>query len=213
MSTVNESGNPYDLSGQGRMLTNGNAATFGIYSLQPYTTFNGINQFHYRLNEAGLAITGAITFVSWVRFASLGGVDKMIASKAVVAGNQFSWYLYKDTNDKMQFVISGDGIPANVVRAISVTTLSENSWIFVAGVYVPNTSISIFVNTDKVSNLVGVPASIFNSNSALLLGSFNTGLGALLDGNEALCALCATSCSDAQINALYWLTRPLFYGS
>ena len=58
------------------------------------------------------------------------------------------------------------------------------------------------------TQLVGVPASLFNSNAELRIGSA-TALYPL-DGRASLCFLCAAYLSDATIRALFGQTRGLF---
>jgi len=65
-SSVDENGDVYDLSGQARTIANVNAPTFGVYSLQPYATVNGVNQAFRRGDEAGLDITAKLTIGMWV---------------------------------------------------------------------------------------------------------------------------------------------------
>src|SRR4030042_5924133 len=66
MSSVNENGNSYDLSGQGRVLTNNNTVPFGIYDLLPYADFTpGSSEYFSRPDEAGLVISGALTIGCW----------------------------------------------------------------------------------------------------------------------------------------------------
>lgn len=211
MSTVNQLGNPYDLSGQVRTLTNNNTCTFGVYSLQSYTTVNGVNQFHSRADEAGLDITGNLTFGAWVRFTNAPAATECVMSKYTSAGNQKAYSLSRLAAGTIFALITTDG--STNVTSTTTGTLAANTWAFVAQRFVPKTSLSAMLNTEIATNIVGIPATIFNSNAGLNIGASDAGTANRMTGNIALAFLCAAACSDAQLKALYYLTRPLFYGS
>jgi hypothetical protein len=208
MSSVNENGNPYDLSGQGRTLTNNNAATFGVYGLQSYTTLNGANQYHSRVDEAGLDITGTLTMGAWIR--PIANAAGTILAKYDVATNNRSYRITRLIGGAIVTNISTDGI--NIVTATSTEITALNSWAFIAMRFIPSTSLTVFVNSKSISLAVGIPATIFNSN-AIFCAGVNSNLTTYFGGDIVFPFLCAAACSDAQINALYWLGRPLFFGT
>jgi hypothetical protein len=209
MSSVNENGNPYDLSGQGRTLTNNNAATFGVYGLQSYTALNGVNQYHSRADEAGLDITGSLTFGAWIRPSANVGAG--IIGKYDTAGNNRAYLIRRDATTTITLFISSNGIVATSIPSTEFAPI--NTWSFICGRYTQATTMSIFINNIVASLAVGIPASISNSAAQLDMGAWRSGTFEFFPGYIALPFLCAAACSDAQINALYWLGRPLFFGT
>ena len=210
MSSVNESGNPYDLSGQGRILTNNNATIFGVYGLQSYTALDGVNQYHSRADETGLDITGNLTMGGWFMSADVAA-NYGLMSKYLVAGNQIS-YLLRQTSNIVSAIVSSNGI-TKTTSTSTPYTISANTWFFAAMRYIPSTSLTVFVNQNSIANIVAIPASIFNSNADFNIGAYSNGATELYPGKTCLNFLCAAACSDAQIQALYWLSRPLFFGT
>lgn len=209
MSSVNESGNPIDLSGQGRTLTNNNVATFGVYGLQSHTTLSSAaSQYHSRADEAGLRITGQLTAGLWIRpITNAAGTP---LAKYNLTTNNRSYRLNRQLSGLIQVNISPDGINASTIASTETTPL--NTWSFIEMRFIPSTSLTVVVNGKDVSLTIGVPASIFSSNAIFCLG-VNSNLATYFGGDIALAFICAAACSDAQLKALYWLTRPLFYGS
>jgi hypothetical protein len=126
-------------------------------------------------------------------------------SKYVTAGNQRSYLLRKTSGDVISLLVSTDGIAA---VAGGTTVVSVNNWYFIVGRFTPSTELATFVNGTKTTNLVGVPASIFNSTAAFDIGRYNA--TNYFTGSGCLCFLCATALSDTIIQALLARTRPLF---
>jgi hypothetical protein len=108
MSSVNETGNVYDLSGQGRTLTNNNAATFGVYGLQSYATFNGVNQYLSRADEAGLDITGELTMGCWIRFHANATQRNIMGKRGALAAT-LAYYVRKQTTNEIHCVFTDGG--------------------------------------------------------------------------------------------------------
>lgn len=209
MSSVNENGNVLDFSGQVRTLTNNGTTPFAVYSLQSYANLDGATQYFSRADEAGLKITGAITFGGWFRSGGIASSYGLMA-KYLSAGNQRSYLLRQQINTIVTY-ISANGVA--VTTSASTNTISANQWFFAAGRFVPSVSVDVIVNDTVTQNLVAPPASIFSSTANFYIGAWDAGATERYLGDTCLNFLCAAACSDAQINALYWLTRPLFFGS
>src|SRR5690606_17145480 len=106
-SSTDNSGAVYDLSGQGRILTNANVGVGVLANGLPYGNFNGTTAQLTRADEAGLDITGALTFGGWFYLNDLN--TRAIMSKAAAAPNfGFQMAVITGTN-KLRAQVSGNG--------------------------------------------------------------------------------------------------------
>lgn len=208
LNNYDQNGAPYDLSGQERTLTNTNA-TAGTYNgLVGYLNFNGSTAYLSRADEAGLDITGQITFGGWF-WVDVVNATQSLLTKWNGTGSQRAYGLQMlDTSpDQWRAFVSVDG--AATVAVAHTATVVANTWTHVVGRYTPSTELAIFVDGVKVTNTTSIPASIFNSSSALRIGSLGDATQ-YLDGRAALCFLSASALADATIQALYTATAPFF---
>lgn len=211
-SIVDENGDMYDLSAQGRVMTNNGTTPFGVTGLAPYADFTpGSSQYFSRLDETGLDITGALTLGGWFRLDTIAPGNNMgLMSKWTEAGNLRAYNLYfNDAGNVPSFSVSVDG--AAVVTVNHTTALSITTWYHIVGRYTPSTAIDVFLNGVKVSNAVATPASLFNSTAAFEIGAYNAA-AMLLDGHVTLGFLCAASLSDTVIWSIHQQTRAMFGG-
>ncbi len=213
-TSVDENGDVYDFSGQGRVLSfvpGLGAQIFSSTSLLTYAApIFASGQYYQRLDEVGLSITGKLTWGGWFWFNTLAsGADQGLMSKSTGAGNQRGYNLWLD--DATNFInmnISSAGTLASTVFLASTKLLAINNWYFVVARYNPSTLMSIYINGTMDTLAAGVPASIFDNNASLCFGSYNAG-AMLLDGRVAHCFICADYLEDYFIQALYWHSCPL----
>lgn len=212
MSSVDENGDPYDLSGQGRVLTNNNAIPFAWYNLFPYADFTpGSTHYFSRADEAGLDILGEITFGGWFWLDTLApGTNMGLIGKFNTVGNQRAYLLtFSDAGNVFQVYISSLGTAASTLGLSHTATLSASTWYHVVGRFTPNTELSIFVDGIEVSTAAAVPAAIFNSNTSFEIGASDAGNNRL-DGRACQCFLCADDLDDVIIRSLFEQTRANF---
>lgn len=214
-SSVDENGDVYDLSGQGRVLTNNNTVPFAWYNLFPYADFTAATPHYFsRLDEPGTSITGAITLGGWFWLDSLAtGANQGLISKWDTTGaiNERSYLLYlDDATNTLRFFVSSLGTAASSVSVTSTATIAINTWYHVAARYNPNTLMSIFVDGVQTDLAAGVPAAIFNSAvCAFEIGSYNVG-AIPMDGRACQCFLCADDLDSVFVKTLYEQTRANF---
>jgi hypothetical protein len=210
LSSVNESGNVFDISGQGRTLTNNNSAPFGMgNNIVPRVAFNGSNQFLSRADEAGLDITGALTIGGWFQFNALG-TAMSCAGKWLTTGDQRSYLLQKGPANNPEFFVSGDGA-ASVGVGVYGVGINTSDFVFMAARFTPSTEIAVWGNNQKNVVTTGVPASLFNGTAGFNIGANNNGAAQLLNGRAALaCFLCAATIPDSLIKRFYTISRTLF---
>jgi hypothetical protein len=203
-TSVDENGNVYDVSGQGRTLTNNNTATFGTSDLRVYGTTNGTDEDFSRADEAGLEFAGAMTALGWWYFSRASGTEESLMSKAGPLGAS-GWYFNRGTTDALTWRIN------NVSNSTANNLVSQNNWHHCAMRFTPSTEVAIFINGVKTAFTSSIPASItgnalaFSVNSALA-----TGTARYLQGNVCQIALCGAAVSDVLIWSHFQQTRGLF---
>jgi len=209
-ASSDENGHVYDISGQGRIITNHNVVPFYKLALCNYADFTPASSHYFsRVDEAGLDILNGFTILSWVWFDVLG-VAYAIGGKWLSAGNQRSYLLYKGVGNNIEFYISSLGTAASTISVISASTITTSKPHFVAGRFNPSTELAVFLDNEKTISVAGIPAAIFNSTAEYDVGAYENGTVAFIDGRITLMALCATELTDAQIFSFYHWTRPLF---
>ena len=192
-----------------------NNPLFSRYNLAPYVDFVAassqyleyldITQFQIQGNEPFIANPGlTLGGWFWCDAASMGAAVGYMAKYNAV-GNQQAYELYKGATDFPTFGISTDGI--NNVYAIHTTVQIVGTWNHIVGRFTPSTELAIFLNGVKITNVVAIPATIFNSTASLRIGDIRA---TYLDGRASQCFICAAWLSDAQIGMLYQAARPMF---
>jgi len=204
MSSVDENGDVYDVTGQGRMLVNTNTVTFNSTDFVPFAEFNGSTNYLTRADETGLDITGDLTIGCWVRFDNALGAVDAIMGKWLSTGNQRGYLLARDASGTVTFFLSNAGNDTSFVNSASST--AQGTWYFAAGRLDAGTETSVFLNNEKTDLGSGI-ASIFNNTIDFRIGLFNS---TLLPGDVALAFLCANALPDNVILNLYQQSRILF---
>lgn len=211
MSSVDESENVYDISGQGRTLspqTNPSFGTAGPAQLTPYLLLNG-SHYMSRADEAGLDITGTLTIGGWF-YRDVGGTTQGLISKWINGGDQRSYRLVLGSGNALTFTVCSDGTSATTTGIGSSSNTPEAAWFFGAGRYTPSTEVAVFLNTTKTTNLTSVPSSIFSGTGDFFLGAIGGAGSNLLDGRIALPFVSAAALTDQTLLELFHTTRTLF---
>lgn len=217
MSSFDDGGDAFDLSGQGRTLSYNGDPTYNYDGLAPYIDLDGTGDYLSRVDEAGLDILGNETYVdSDVQGLTAGGwfwVNSIAdpSSKGLLSkwtdANQRSWYLLIGNYDEVWFGVTGNSV---AIRQVSIDGISAGTWYFIVGTYDSGVRIRLFVDAQSADTIApAIPVSLFNSNAPFLVGSLNAG-ASLLPGRAAMCFLCAANLSDAIICGLFAATRGLF---
>lgn len=222
LSSVDDTGMAYDVSGQARHFTYNGNPTYNVYSsatgtFAPYIDLDGTGDFLSRADEAGLDILGTeasvatgvkgLTIGGWFWFDSVTGTRGVFGKWNDVGVNQRSYVIFMSGATPV-FYMSSNGTAA---AGITGANLSTGAWYFLVGRFNPSTEIALFVNTVKTTVTAAVPAAIFNSTSSAKMPAGDVG-GATnyFDGRGALLWLCASLVSDSQIARIYHATRHLF---
>ncbi len=205
-SSADQAGSVYDLSGQGRTLTQNGNPVFSFGYLNPLVVLDGTGDYFSRANEAGLDITGGLTMMIWVRFDDSASAIETCMSKWLYTGNQLSYRLSRSAAGAGTAEISSDG---STVTSVTGETIGATTWTHLALRFTASTELAVFVNHVKAVNTTSIPASIFNSTADLLIGGHGTG-SALMTGRLCLASICAIALSDEIILGKYHLERKLF---
>lgn len=208
-SSTDESENAYDLSGQGRTLTPQNGATTAVPadSIFPYASLlSSASRYFSRADEAGLDITGELTFGGWFYFTTTPASSMGLLSKNEPTGNQRAYTLFKLSTNAIRFQVSSNGTATTAVD--STATVATGTWYFIAGRYTPSSELAIWLDDEKTINTTSIPAAIFDSSAGFAVG--RTDGGNYLNGRAALCFVCAKALSDDTISVLSGRMKPLF---
>lgn len=204
-SSINESGQALDLSGQGRTLANTGAAPRAVEGLVPYAALDGATQFFSRADEAGLDLSAGFTAGGWFYCDAVAA--QTVLSKYATAGNQRCWRIDLLATGAAQLAVSEDGI-ASVLIASAADAVAAETWTYLAGRFEPSVEMSIWVGAEKTARVAGVPASAFKVTAPFMVGGVNA--AASLAGRAALVWLSAAPLPDAVIKNVYHQTRAMF---
>lgn len=211
-TSVNESGNVLDLSGQARTLTNNGTTPFGTNILAAYADLDGTDDRFNRADEAGFAITSSISFGGWYWLDVLTS-DMGLMGQWDTTGNQRAFLLQlNNASDEIYGRFSFDGTAANSITS-NFGGVSANTWFHVVLTGTPNGA-----NYDVIPYLNGIAAAsttavgftaIHNSTADFQVGAFN-GAANFLNGRACQQFLCATRLSEEFITAVFQETRVMF---
>lgn len=206
MSSVDDVGDAYDLSRQGRTLTNNSATQFGVYNkLAPYMVGDGAADYLSRPDEAALDVT-TMTIYAWVYFDALAA-DQTIYAKWGAAG-QRSYRLYVGSTGVVNAQYSSNGTLITTNGTLS-GTVTANAWYHIVNqLDIATGDRKIYVNGVVKSSTTGVIA-VFNATSAFTIGATAVP-DTFLDGRVAQAALCAAAHDDLTIQTVYHQTRAAF---
>lgn len=211
--SVDENGALFDGSGQGRTLSNNGTVPFGISVLAPYGDFTAVSNHYFdRADEGGLDINNHLTWGGWFYMdakANAGLIGKWNDSGGGGGVNQQAYALTTTAAGAINALVSGNG--SATVSVVSSVSYVANTWYHIVGRYTPSVELAIFVNGTKDTNVVGIPAAIFNSNAGLEIGRIqDTASTNYLDGRVSLCFLCNAALPDYMINGIYWHTKRMY---
>jgi hypothetical protein len=209
MTTIDSAGAIIDLSGLTKTLTLVGVPVLDYAGLTEYLTLPGAS-YYTRPDEADLDILGTEAYIAaskrgmtvggWFRFSNLGAVETCVAKDDLAA--QRSFLLQKSAANVPAFTING-------AVSVGATAVTNNTWYFLVGRYVPSTSIALFIDDAVQTNVAAIPAAITNSNAAFRIGADSAG-GNIMTGRAALCFCAASQLSNTIILSLYHASRALF---
>lgn len=160
-----------DSSGNGNTGTLVNGPVWASGKIGGGLNFDGADDYVNLGNPASLQLTGAMTITAWIYLNNVNATAHRIVSKLGVSG-QRGWELVldDDPDNNLLMRISSNGTTIiDAKQAVKFDGVGR--WVFVAGTYVPGTSLNIYRDGVLVaSNTASIPASQFNSNQNVNIG-------------------------------------------
>jgi hypothetical protein len=181
MSSLDNSGNVYDLSGQGRTLTNNGTVTFNSINGAGYGVFSSASsQYLSRSHEAGLTIQGnesymasdirGFTVITIARIRSYAisptGYHGLVSKYSTTPSASAFFLGTLDSQSSINFVMNnGSGYYGDINVALAVET-----WAIISARFLPSSRIDLDVNGNNANVTVGVPATMNASVQPLDIG-------------------------------------------
>ena len=139
----------------------------------PYAAFFDIGKSLSATDAALPLTTGAQTFAAWVRSVNLANNQDIMTCWDTVGDRAFLLRFVGSSN-KLNFRISSTG--TDNITIDSTTSLVLNTWTHVCAVFVPSTSITIYVDgVADGTNTTSIPASINDSADDFVMGNRTVG--------------------------------------
>ena len=140
---------------------------------------DGIDDYVACGNGASLQITGALTISAWVKMSSTSGQSQDCLISKDNGSSQRSYTLWGKTSfSSSPIAYIWNGGTNYSVQA--TTNIEDDNWHHVMLVYIPSTSLSIYVDgTLENTNTTSIPSSINNANTNINIGRFGNGTFAL----------------------------------
>ena len=203
MSNHDNADDIYDLSGQGRLLSNliGNDPTFGEDNFMGYAESNGADELTGRLDEAGLDVSPVSMFIL-AYFDNAASAQETAGGKWYETGaNERSYILYRTSGGLAVAGISGNG--TDTYLATSTVTIGATTWCYLGLTYEASTKVDINLGVsgtwERVSNTTSIPASCNSGAGGLLFFANQTAPGGVsnrMDGRIAVVGLAEASWSE-----------------
>jgi len=166
-------------------------------------SFNGVDDYVSIPDNADIP-TGAQTWACWVKFNDQNTFrDLMLHWSGTI--NNASFGLVRFSDNKLRLYVDSDGLSNTLATFIAGNTnLIAGNWYHVAGVFVPNTSMTLYVNGSADAQLTSqIPTQAFNATVPLTLGGRTDNTSILLEGNLADCRIYDTDLTATEISDLY----------
>ena len=166
-----------------------------VYSM----AFDGNNDYIDAGNPTELQLTGALTFSGWIKTSS--ATYQLMISKDDVTNRCYNFGLLNNGEVYGQVFNSGT---ATTVQ--TTTTWKDGNWHHIAFVYIPSTSIEIFVDgNSEILSTSSIPASIDNDPADFNIGRRSDG-ARYFNGNIDEVAVFDYALSNSQIYDIYTST-------
>lgn len=145
--------------------------------------FGGFDDYVNVPDDNALDITGELTLEAWINGVSWGPNTVGVVAKYGADGNgRRSYMLSVSSSGQLRVLLSPDGTSVSAIDVISTDidpntggdqAFALNTWYHVAAVFVPSTSITLYVNGEAVlTETTGIPSQIYAGTADLYIGGF-----------------------------------------
>ena len=179
-------------------------AVLGAEKLQPISkgiTFDNTDDYIDlgTTSTYSTALTGAFSISAWAR--PHDGTAGSIFSKAGASGSRgVNLYYEDDITDYWEFHLAPTSTTLVFASGDFVPTL--NTWYHLAVVYVPSTSLTLYINGVAYTNTTSIPASSYMPSLEPRIGMRSDNIQQF-DGDITECALWNTNLTMTQVQSLY----------
>ena len=148
-------------------LTNNGTTTFTAGYNDNAATFNGSSQY-LSVAANGVFPTGAQTWACWIKVGTVGATQDCMTWWG--ASGQRTMTLLQLSAGEIVVAVTGDG--STVINAQSTLTVPAGTWVHVAAVYVPSTSLTLYINgTQADQDTTSVPSALHDSTTDFAIGA------------------------------------------
>lgn len=168
----------YDIA-SGIALGVGNNVTSAVGKFGNCASFDGTDD--YLESATGVpSITGALTIAAWIKPSTVAAGAHAVACRwPGDTGNTRSWVLYLN-GAVLSMLVNPTGLSTGNISAAG-SSLGTTEWRHVAGVYVPSTSVTLYLDgVQDGQTTASVPAALYN-NVYFALGAAHAPAGTVLD--------------------------------
>ncbi|MEI6326633.1 MAG: LamG-like jellyroll fold domain-containing protein, partial [Candidatus Roizmanbacteria bacterium] len=161
----------------GYIGSGGSATTINVYTTKTESTagFNGTSPtgktpVGYEVRKTDFQITGAISMGSWIKTNSAANYRTIIGKVDTTQVSQSNYWLRLTTGTGEGFFrVYAASVAYSATGAIS---LADNAWHYIVGVYIPSTSVSLYVDGVLIQqNTTGIPAALDESRLPVRVGA------------------------------------------
>tara|TARA_R110000787_G_scaffold186869_2_gene298643 strand:+ start:5484 stop:6905 length:1422 start_codon:yes stop_codon:yes gene_type:complete len=126
--------------------------------------FDGVEDYLFLDNPTDLQITSTLTFSVWVKTSSTDLSGLFFKGDSIALSD---WYIRMKIDGTMEFSINNLAI-----NVTSATSTNDGDWHHLMFVYVPSTSMTIFVDgIQDAQNITAIPAAINNNYGNITIGA------------------------------------------
>jgi hypothetical protein len=126
--------------------------------------FDGVEDYLFLDNPTDLQITSTLTFSVWVKTSSIDLSGLFFKGDSIALSD---WYIRMKIDGTMEFSINNLAI-----NVTSATSINNGDWHHLMFVYVPTTSMTIFVDgIQDAQNITAIPAAINNNYGNITIGA------------------------------------------
>lgn len=162
--------------------------------------FNGVDQYVDLGSPTKLNFTTAFTVSYFIKINTIPATNASFHVGRHSDTTNRSWFIGQPNSGAITFSINTTGLIGSNNTNVSSSSLVEERWYHVAGVYSPSTYLRIYINgvLDN-ENTTSIPASFFSGTNTTKIGERSEVLGVFMDADMAYLQMFDSALSSEQI--------------